>query len=45
LTRAVAGVILGAVERVNRGQMSPEDARTEISTEVSKLKGKTGSPD
>jgi thiol-disulfide isomerase/thioredoxin len=42
LTQPVAGAILGAVERVNRGQMSPEDARTEISTEISKLKGKTG---
>jgi thiol-disulfide isomerase/thioredoxin len=42
LTRAVAGVILGAVERVNRGQLSPEGARTEISTEISQLKGKAG---
>ena len=39
LTQPVAGAILGAVERVNRGKASPDQARSEISAALSRLKG------
>jgi len=39
LTRPQAEVILGAIERVNSGAMSPDQARTEISAGLDTLKG------
>jgi thiol-disulfide isomerase/thioredoxin len=42
LTEPVARAILGAVERVNRGKASPDQARSEISAAISRLKAKAG---
>jgi thiol-disulfide isomerase/thioredoxin len=39
LTRPQAEVILGAIERVNSGAMSPDQARTEIAAGLDMLKG------
>ena len=42
LTRPQAEVILGAIERVNRGAVSPEQARLEITAGIDRLKGRDG---
>jgi thiol-disulfide isomerase/thioredoxin len=39
LTRPLAEAILGAVERVNQGRASPDEARTEIAAAATRLKG------
>jgi thiol-disulfide isomerase/thioredoxin len=42
LTGPVAGVILGAVEKVNRGEASPDEARSAITQGLADLKKKAG---
>lgn len=39
LTQPIAEAILGIVERVNRGTLTPEDARREIQTSLARIKG------
>ena len=42
LTRPQAEVILGAIERVNSGEMSPDQARSEITAGIDGLKAQHG---
>jgi thiol-disulfide isomerase/thioredoxin len=42
LTRPQAEVILGAIERVNSGAASPDQARSEITAGIDRLKGQGG---